>query len=87
MFTVIGLMTGRVVTAAGGRNIIPASASAGVGDRMSEVRTIQRGGNRVSETNDSDEYEYCIVHDSLGVSHVMRHKKGVHPAIRCADCD
>ena len=41
----------------------------------------------VSEDRDSDEYEYYIVHDSIGVSHVMRHKKGVHPAIRCENCD
>ena len=36
---------------------------------------------------EEQEYEYYIVHDSIGVSHVMRHKKGVHLAIRCADCD
>ena len=41
----------------------------------------------MSESDDSDEYEYYIVHDRIGVSHVMRHKKGVHPAIRCDSCE
>jgi hypothetical protein len=41
----------------------------------------------MSESDASVEYEYYIVHDSIGVSHVMRHKKGVHPAIECDDCD
>ena len=40
----------------------------------------------VSEEN-PDECEYYIVHDGLGTSHVMRHKKGVHPAISSGDCD
>lgn len=41
----------------------------------------------MNQTDASEEYEYYIIHDSLGVSHVMRHKKGVLPAIRCTDCD
>ncbi len=41
----------------------------------------------MSESEDSSECEYCTVYDGLGISHVMRHKKGVHPAVRCADCD
>ena len=41
----------------------------------------------MSETEDSNEYEYYFIHDSIGVSHVMRRRKGVHPSIRCADCD
>ena len=39
------------------------------------------------EAGEDDQYEYYIVHDSVGVSHVMRHKKGVHPAIKCDNCD
>jgi hypothetical protein len=41
----------------------------------------------MKQTDSSDEYDYYTIHDGLGVSHVMRHKKGVHPAIRRADCD
>jgi hypothetical protein len=41
----------------------------------------------MSGKDDSDEYEYYIVHDGIRVSHVVRHRKGVHPAIRCTDCD
>ena len=45
-------------------------------------------GERVSENEEQDdEWEYYIAHDGLEISHVMRHKKGVHPAIRRADCD
>ena len=40
----------------------------------------------MKDDNDQ-EYEYYIVHDSIGVSHVFRTRKGTHPAIRCADCD
>ncbi len=41
----------------------------------------------VSQEPDSEEYEYHIIHDSIGVSHILKRKKGVHPLIRCADCD
>ena len=41
----------------------------------------------MSEDPDSDGYEYYIVHDGLGISHVIRRKKGVDPSIECADCD
>ena len=41
----------------------------------------------MSGKDDSDDYEYHIVHDSLGVSHVMRRRKGLHSAIRRTDCD
>jgi len=34
-----------------------------------------------------EEYEYYIVHDSIGVSHVLRTKKGSHPGVRCVGCD
>lgn len=36
---------------------------------------------------EDDEYEYYIIHDGLGISHVMRHKKGEHPSIKCDNCD
>ena len=36
---------------------------------------------------EDDQYEYYIIHDGLGISHVMRHKKGVHPSIKCDSCD
>ena len=41
----------------------------------------------MSEELDSDGDEYYIVHDGLGISHVIRRKKGVDPPIECADCD
>jgi len=41
----------------------------------------------MSEEPDSDGYEYYIIHDGLGISHVIRRKKGVDPSIECADCD
>ena len=34
-----------------------------------------------------DEYDYYIAHDSIGVSHVVRVKKGKPPNIRCVGCD
>jgi len=41
----------------------------------------------MSEELDSDGYEYYIIHDGLGISHVIRRKKGLDPSIACADCD
>ncbi len=41
----------------------------------------------MSEQQDSADYEYYIVHDGLGISHVIRRPKGAFPEIRCADCD
>ncbi len=37
-------------------------------------------------TEDLDDDEYYIIHDGLGISHVMKRMKGEHPAIRCEDC-
>ncbi len=39
------------------------------------------------EAGEDEEWDYYIVHDSLGVSHVMRTRKGRHPAVRCVGCD
>ena len=39
------------------------------------------------DVGEDDQYEYYIVHDSVGVSHVMRHKRGVHPSVKCDNCD
>jgi hypothetical protein len=33
------------------------------------------------------EWEYYLVHDSIGVSHVMRTRKGAHPAVRRTNCE
>jgi len=40
----------------------------------------------IIEGPDEEEYEYYIVHDSIGVSHIMRKRKGEHPALRCFNC-
>lgn len=39
------------------------------------------------EAGGDDEFDYYIVHDSIGVSHVVRTKKGAHPAVRCVGCE
>ena len=39
------------------------------------------------EAGGDDEYDYYIVHDSMGVSHTIKTRKGVHPAVRCVGCD
>ena len=39
------------------------------------------------DNEEDDEWEYYFVHDSIGVSHVMRTKKGAHPGVRCVGCD
>ena len=39
------------------------------------------------DAGEDDEYEYYIIHDGLGISHVLRHKKGVHPSVKCENCD
>ncbi len=41
----------------------------------------------VHEAGEDDEYDYYIVHDSIGVSHVLRQKKGKLPAFSCRNCD
>ena len=40
-----------------------------------------------NQSDEEGEYEYYIVHDSIGVSHVMRTRKGAHPAVRCVGFD
>jgi len=47
----------------------------------------KRRTTSMSDKDDSEEYEYYIIHDGLGISHVMRHRKGGHPSIKCDDCD
>ena len=39
------------------------------------------------EETKEEEWDYYIVHDSIGVSHVFRTKKGQHPGIRCIGCE
>ena len=34
-----------------------------------------------------DEWEYYFIHDSIGVSHVMRKRKGELPMVKCTNCD
>ena len=36
---------------------------------------------------EDDEYEYYIIHDGLGISHIMRRPRGKHPQISCVGCD
>ena len=36
---------------------------------------------------EDDEYEYYVIHDGLGISHFLRQKKGVHPSIKCNNCE
>ena len=36
---------------------------------------------------EDDEYEYYVIHDGLGISHFMRQKKGVHPSVKCDNCE
>ncbi len=40
-----------------------------------------------SKGEDDEDWDYYFVHDSLGVSHLMRTRKGAHPAVRCVGCD
>ncbi len=40
----------------------------------------------MSNNQDSDEYEYYIINDGLGISHLIRRPKEVHLSIRCKDC-
>ena len=39
------------------------------------------------ELVDDEEYDYYIVHDGIGISHVIRTPKGKLPQIRCVGCD
>jgi len=39
------------------------------------------------EDNEGGDWVYYLVHDSIGVSHVMRTRKGTHPAVRCTSCE
>ena len=50
-------------------------------------RSSLSGDDGYPYAGEDDEYEYYIIHDGLGISHVMRHKKGLHPSIRCQTCD
>ena len=36
---------------------------------------------------EGDEYEYYVIRDGLGISHFLRQKKGVHPSIKCDNCE
>jgi hypothetical protein len=42
-----------------------------------------QSNGKVHEAGNDDEWDYYIVHDSVGVSHVLRRKKGELPQIRC----
>jgi hypothetical protein len=50
------------------------------------ARSMQSNG-KVHEAGNDDEWDYYIVHDSVGVSHVLRRKKGELPQTRCTNCD
>jgi hypothetical protein len=39
------------------------------------------------EAGGDEEWDYYIVHDSIGVSHILRVPKGKPPQIRCVGCD
>ncbi len=39
------------------------------------------------EAGEDDKYEYYVIHDGLEISHFLRRPKGVHPSIRCENCD
>ncbi len=41
---------------------------------------------KVHEAGEDDDWDYYIVHDSLGVSHVYRKKKGEPPTFSCRNC-
>ena len=36
---------------------------------------------------EDDKCEYYILHDGLGISHVLRRQKGRPPQIKCERCD
>ena len=40
-----------------------------------------------SPAGEDDDYEYYIIHDGLGISHVLRRPKGAHPSMRRGNCD
>ncbi len=39
----------------------------------------------MSEQRDSADYEYYIIDDGLGISHVLIRPKRVHPSLKCGD--
>ena len=39
------------------------------------------------EETEEDEWEYYFIHDSIGVSHIMRKLKGELPLVRCTNCE
>ena len=41
----------------------------------------------IHEAGEDDEWDYYIVHDSIGVSHILKKRKGELPMIRCTNCD
>ena len=41
----------------------------------------------IHEAGEDEEFDYYIVHDSIGVSHVLRKKRGELPQIRCTNCE
>jgi hypothetical protein len=41
----------------------------------------------MTEDVEDNELGYYTVHDSIGVSHVLRKKKGDFPLFRCYTCD
>ncbi len=41
---------------------------------------------KVHEAGDDCEFDYYIVHDSIGVSHILRQKKGEPPTFSCRNC-
>ncbi len=41
----------------------------------------------IHEAGEDDEWDYYIVHDSIGVSHVLRKKKGETPTFSYRNCN
>jgi len=39
------------------------------------------------EEQKGEEFNYYIIEDGLGISHVLRRSRGTHPSLRCVDCD
>lgn len=40
----------------------------------------------IHEAGEDDVWDYYIVHDSIGVSHVLKKRKGELPMIHCTNC-
>lgn len=41
----------------------------------------------MNSLDDSEDYDYFIFDDGLGISHVVRRPKRVPPTVRCVGCE